>query len=245
MGASYKDEVKMSMLPYQKMKILVLLFMLFGLKCPVFAQTLGNVSINIADASLPDSPIKVMLGQISFIKSRWEMHLDLRNASQKTIVAYEVSVDLSQYGGKVYVHCVDNFFSENLEFISGAQISVDTPLGDITVPQRPLPSPSLSVVYANFGDGTHYGSSEWGKNLSEGRAAAEVRIKELLKVYHEKGRDALESKITNALDRRDDPKYVRDYIRTLHYWLKKTGVDEVIATMGKHLAIAQKRENIR
>jgi hypothetical protein len=233
----------MNMLAYLKMTMFVILF---GLKFLILAQTFDNASIDIADATPPDSPIKVVLGHISFVGSHWEMHLELRNASPKTIIAYQVSIDLSGYGSIVHMNCEDDFFDENLKFISDSKISVDNTFAfNITVPQGPVQPPSLSLKYVNFADGTHYGSSEWGENLRDGRAAAEVRMNELLKVYQEKGKDAFEARIKKTQNRPEDPRYVRDFMSILDYKLNKIGADKLIAAMKKNLNVAQQRENIR
>jgi hypothetical protein len=158
------------------------LFLFLSLPC--YAQT-DDQSLPLSDVSGPDSPIKIT-GQISWhqeigddavLNMACGWHAELVNISLKPILAYEVSFDiLPRYGGKsLTVFQNDGFLIEKITLMLDHDCSSRTWQEDrSSIPIKPRrfegsPTAESKLIFVQFSDGSTYGTSYWGKNLTESR----------------------------------------------------------------------------
>jgi hypothetical protein len=219
----------------------------------------------MADVSGPHSPIKVT-GQVSWhqevgadakVRLVCETHVELTNFSSKTIMAYEVSLDiLPRYGGgKHTVFQNDGFFTENLNFAPGSQKPLDYDCSSISwqsgqwnrpIEPRPFegtPRAESKIIFVQFSDGSTYGASDWGKHLTESRFVIVERINELLQEY-QLGEESLPTTIAQQLTRPDNTIYLRNALGILDYQLKTKGVEAFIAILHEELRMAVERTSL-
>jgi len=237
-------------------------FLFVGLSC--YAQT-DDQSLAMADVSGPHSPIKVT-GQVSWhqevgvdakVRLVCETHVELTNFSSKTIMAYEVSFDiLPRYGGgKHTVFQNDGFFTENLNFVPGSQSPLDYDCSSISwqsdqwnrpIEPRPFegtPRAESKIIFVQFSDGSTYGVSDWGKNLTKSRFIFVERINELLEAY-EREEDSLRTTIAQQITRPDNTIYLGNVLRGFNYQLETKGLEAFITRLNKELRMAIDRASL-
>ncbi len=245
--------------------IIAALLFLTGMSLPACAQTPDDLLLDVKDVSAPDSPIKLAAGRVSFkqeihsyrVNSAIARHLELANVSSKTILAYEVSFyAIPLYGGALLrVDRRDMFFTEKLTFVPGFRESLDDDWPESreqgsgegpTIPKKytGTPKAELKVVFVEFDDGSTYGTSDWGKHLSEGRAATIGWIVEFIHAFESGGDGELRTTLTKALALPEDLEITRDYLRMFDYNLKSDGAGKLIAKTKDRLRAAQEHVNM-
>ena len=230
---------------------------------PAPGQTSHVFAVNLTQGSVPGSPIVVSAGQVKFtekiypdrVETSWAVHAQLLNASSKPILAFELSVHAVPDHGQAiaYVSQQDYFFKENLAPVPGSQFSLDVDdqiRGVLHLKASPspgearTPKANLRVIFVEFADGSNYGTSDWGKNLKEGRAATVERMNELLQAYQSGGEGALRTTIARDLAAPDTPPYTVNALRILDHVLSADGVEGLALRIEEQLRVAQERLNV-
>lgn len=244
---------------YKRNHLVGLIGLALILGCPVIVQAqTHDVIVQVTDASGPNSPITVS-GQAHFqeilsndnVKSRYDLDIQLTNASSKTILAYEVSVQgMPDYGaGFHHVYMTDSFFLPQLEFVPGAQKSETfSDPGWETVPRggsnpRDMKA-SFKVLFVEFADGSKFGASHWAATLPEVRQRAVQRMQDIEGAYEASGEAGLRSSLGTALARQDDPQTTFAVMNHLTVTLGSQGPDAAANEIKEFLAVAQTRKDI-
>lgn len=215
-----------------------------------------DFSLPIIDVSDQGSPIAVS-GQVSFheelavdsVKTQWTIEAHLINTTNKTILAYEVSIDaISDHGGGVHhAEQADHFFRSELEFAPGAQEIVDvaTPNQQLT-PRKEgdtpkAPKASFKVIFVQFADGSKFGTSNWGSGLSRSREQTLERLRAVSEQSRTSGEGGLRLALAGALAREDNPKFTTIVLEHLRQTLDAKGPDSAAAEITEFLTAAEKR----
>lgn len=241
-------------------KLVVLLLWCIGSAFPVFAQAY-HLSIPVTDSTGSSSPLAIR-GDVSFqvqvspdeVKTEWDMNVSLTNISSKPIIAYEVSIEAmpDQGPGVHFLDQVDHFFRPTLSFLPGAQelitggpsrVSQTSPRKEGT---QPKDSKAVAkVLFVEFEDGSKFGRSDWGKNLSAARKVTVDRIQEILNTVQATGPDALETSLAAEVARQDNPAVTRALMNHLKDTLKASGPDAAVSALNDSLNTAEERKLVR
>jgi hypothetical protein len=175
----------------------------------------------------------------------------LVNASTKTIVAYEVSIEATpDYGGGFeHVQQVDHYFDPQLQFVPGAQESLTfSGPGWSTGPRGnaapAVPRASFTVLFVEFSDGSKFGTSHWAAKLSDGRQRAVERMQEMAAAYQDSGEDGLRGSLTAALGRQDNPFATLALMNRLKWILDSEGPDGLAKEVNEYLAAGHAHREI-
>jgi hypothetical protein len=185
------------------------------------------------------------------VKNRYDIEIQLTNASSKTILAYEVSIQgMPDVGaGFHYLHQTDHFFRSQLHFVPGAQevVSFSNPAWS-TVPggkqDAQVAAASYKVLFVEFADGTKFGTSHWADNLSSARQLAIQRMQELAAARDASGEQGLRSSLAVVVTRSDDPQTTRTVMAHLKETLDSEGSDAVGHEIKEFLSTAQARREV-
>ncbi len=227
--------------------------------CSAVAQAQSlDVIFQVRDKSGPNSPIAAS-GRVHIqemlstdkVQSRYDLDIQLTNASPKTILAYEVSVEgMPDYGaGFQHVYMTDSFFLPQLDFLPGVQKSeIFSDPGWQTVPRggagpRDM-KVSVRVLFVEFADGSIFGSSHWAAALSANRQRSIQRMEEIEAAYEASGETGLRNALAAAQNRQDDPQDTLAVMSDLKGKLDSGGAEAAANEMREFMAVAQTRKDI-
>ncbi len=236
---------------------LIFLALILGNPPAVRAQT-RDVIVQITDLSGPNSPITAS-GHVHFqeilsaesVKSRYDMEFQLTNASSKTILAYELSIEaMPDYGsGFSDLDKTDSFFLPQLEFMPGAQVSENFSDSGVSVEPRGRGNPheakaSFKVVFVEFADGSKFGASPWAQTLAGIRQKSLQRMQEIEAAYDGSGEKGFRDALGTAQSRRDDPQDTLAVMNYIKGTLDTEGAGAAVNEIRGFLAVAQTRKDI-
>jgi hypothetical protein len=225
------------------------------------AQT-RNTTIQITDGSLAESPLRV-IGNVSLDEQTFADKLVVRdaldavltNVSSKTIIAYEVVLDVfpGQGGGSHEQYTDDRFFGNEIQ--PGSQYLLQQthgrsqviPLSDVTRVLRPAQA-QARVVFVEFADGSKFGASKWAAGLSTERMHAVTRLNGFLKAYENGGDTPLADALANSLGAQSsddtfgtDASLVANHVKSI---LDSKGSGAAVAEIHRFLDNANQRKSI-
>lgn len=222
--------------------VLTLVVVLSGLSLAFDHPQSRTVSFRISDLSSPSSPLRGS-GRVTFhevfsqsnLRVQHKLAGEILNVSSKTILAFDVSVDLFPEERHFFA---DHFFSSHLlapnsrcpiEDESKAWFGVPFSGGPLRLPPRP----QLHVLFVEFGDGSKYGRSQWGDNLTNARRNEVATLNRLLGEYGTEEQNGLSSAVASALAEPNNPPEIDAILRQ---------IDMVIRSKGSRAAIDKIRD---
>lgn len=236
---------------------LICFVLILGCPAAIRAQT-RDVIVQITDLSGPNSPITAS-GQIHFqevlsaesVKSRYDMEFQLTNASSKTILAYEVSIEaMPDYGsGFSDLRMTDSFFLPQLEFLPGAQVSENFSDSGVSVEPRGRGNPreakaSFKVIFVEFADGSKFGAGPWAETLAANRKRSVQRMQEIETAYDGSGEIGFRDVLATVQGRQDDPQDILALMNHFKGTLASEGAGAAVNEIREFLAVAQMRKDI-
>lgn len=236
---------------------LIFLALILGNPAAVRAQT-RDVIVQISDLSGPNSPITAS-GHVHFqeilsaesVKSRYDMAFQLTNASSKTILAYEVSLEaMPDYGsGFNDLRMTDSFFLPQLEFMPGAQESENFSDSGVSVEPRGRGNPheakaSFKVIFVEFADGSKFGASPWAQTLASNRQRSVQRMQEIEAAFDGSGEMGFRDALATAQGRQDDPQDTLAVMNHFKGTLDSEGAGAAVNEIREFLTVAQARKDI-
>ncbi len=218
-----------------------------------------DLIVPMTDISSPHSPIKAS-GQASFhqdlspdsVKTQCKIKVQLLNASNKSILAYEVSVvAVPDYGGGIGLTSqADYFFRPEQELGPGAQQSLDEPTPNWSVTSRKegskpaTPKATFQVIFVQFADGSKFGASPWGAALSTVRKQTTEQLELVLEAFRSSGDEGLRLALAKARARLDNPAFTNEVLDDIKETLEANGPKAATAEITRMLDTAQRRKSV-
>jgi len=238
------------------MRVYILLAILLwtGLKTAPQEGT-RQFSIPLSDLSAPGSPLMAS-GEASFrvvksldrIDAHCTLYGELRNASSKTIIAFEASLDLipGRAGCVHYDYQIDYAFDRDLLGPSSQySLSQDISTWEEVRPRGEYapdpPKAELTVKFVEFADGSKFGDSHWGDDLPNQRKKEIERMSQLLRAYETGDHFALSKAVADGLAQQDKPRYMDVLLREIQDCINADGPDAAAEEIRFWLANARGR----
>jgi hypothetical protein len=220
----------------------------------------------VTDKSSADAPLRavgnaMMATEITSqgIESTAELTSTLKNISSKSIVAFEVGIDLSSNydGGEHATHRLDCFFDDS-PLMPGATSDVFVGPRKIIVPWQRSNHPvtldeihsanqaraDVSVFFVQFSDGTTFGASQWTSTLTVQRKNMIVIMGSLLRAFDEHGDQGLKSAIEKEQAKPGLPPELLAHLSLIQKKLRESGASVTAQYIKDRLANAQSRSKL-
>jgi hypothetical protein len=213
------------------------------------ASPTGNRAVaKISDLSERGSPIGAT-GEVAFqeqiagnaVTTQYQAKLEIENKSKESIVAYQISLDLLPPTG-IGTHIDyrrDYLFEENL-IMPNSRETLEKEgnsrlVSDSHSDSRQNARAELRVIFVEFADGSHFGSSDWGTNLRLSRQATIDRLAGLLHSYQQGKDAAFQTSLSDAIitSRNDD-----------YLMATLSGIDETLKSKGIGVAVEEVRNKL-
>lgn len=184
--------------------------------------------------------------------TQWKLKANLLNVSNKTIVAYEVLLEARSEGGARVRHTAraDYFLRPKLHFGSGAKepLDLDDPVWQTSSRKggggSVVSTATVQVSFVEFSDGSKFGTSAWGEQLSSIREHTAQQLESLVARYQALGEDGLRQALADMLRSEHNSLYTRGILRNLQDTLQKKGSGPAFAEIKGLLDVAKQRRGI-
>jgi hypothetical protein len=211
--------------------------------------------VSVSGETPADSPVKAA-GQVvvheeqsgDSLKEKLAFDISFRNDSPKSILAYDIVVDVSSENGPVVHHKsrADFLFRKELELAPGAEdlFQLETPSIQTTRPNTQTAAKAevhVNVEFVEFVDGTTYGKSTWGTSLSQARLEAVDAMRAAIQAFKANGDEGLRGALEGTLAKKNLTKHGTDVLRGLKAILDSDGSEIAVQKMNSFLEAAQRR----